>query len=47
MPGGNHDGDSLGQFITIRTAQAGEVLRGIAFAPQNKDGETTTSPFSR
>ncbi len=39
MPGGNHDGDSLGQFITIRTAQAGEVLRGIAFAPQNKDGD--------
>jgi hypothetical protein len=38
LPGGNHDGDdSLGQFVTIRTAQAGEVLRGIAFAPQNKD----------
>ncbi len=40
LPDGNHDGDhSLGQFVTIRAAQAGEVLRGIAFAPQNKDDD--------
>jgi hypothetical protein len=27
------DHDSLGHFITIRSAKSGEVLRGIAFAP--------------
>lgn len=30
--GGDED-RSLGRFVTIRSAQAGEVLRGIAFAP--------------
>jgi hypothetical protein len=27
-----------GRFVTIRSAQAGEVLRGVAFAPQDRDG---------
>jgi len=31
---GNHDRDhSIGIFVTIRSAKAGEVLRGVAFAP--------------
>jgi hypothetical protein len=30
--------DSLGHFVTIRAAQAGEVFRGVAFAPAD-DGE--------
>jgi hypothetical protein len=29
----DRDHDSLGQFVTLRAAKAGEVLRGIAFAP--------------
>lgn len=29
----------LGQFVTIRSAQAGEVLRGIAFAPARDDDD--------
>jgi hypothetical protein len=33
-----HDGDApLGRFVTIRSAQAGEVLRGVAFAPRDRD----------
>ena len=28
----------IGHFVTIRSAQAGEVLRGVAFAPQDSDG---------
>jgi hypothetical protein len=39
LPGGNrgHDKDySWGYFTTIRSAQAGEVLRGVAFAPQGQ-----------
>jgi hypothetical protein len=28
----------VGRFVTIRSAQAGEVLRGVAFAPQDRDG---------
>lgn len=37
---GGHDGDSsIGRFVTIRSAQAGEVLRGVAFAPQDRDGD--------
>jgi hypothetical protein len=28
----------IGRFVTIRSAQAGEVLRGVAFAPQERDG---------
>jgi hypothetical protein len=32
---GDHDRDDrLGHFVTIRSAQAGEVLRGITFAPK-------------
>jgi hypothetical protein len=31
---GDHDRDDrLGHFTTIRSAQLGEVLRGVAFAP--------------
>ena len=31
---GGHDGDdAIGKFVTIRSAKAGEVLRGISFAP--------------
>ena len=37
---GENDRDgSLGRFATIRSARAGEVFRGVAFAPQNRDGE--------
>ena len=33
---GDHDGNGpLGRFVTIRAASAGEVLRGVAFAPEN------------
>jgi hypothetical protein len=28
----------IGRFLTIRSAQAGEVLRGVTFAPQGRDG---------
>ena len=35
---GDHDRDDrFGHFVTIRTANAGEVLRGVAFAPQDHD----------
>jgi len=40
LPQGNQDqdsNDSLGRFVTIRAAKAGEVLRGVAFAPESKD----------
>jgi hypothetical protein len=34
--GGNQgQDDSLGKFVTIRSAKAGEVLRGIAFTPSD------------
>lgn len=34
----DHDGNGpLGRFVTIRAAKAGEVLRGVAFAPESKD----------
>jgi hypothetical protein len=37
---GDHDGgDRLGHFVTIRSAQSGEVLRGVAFAPKERDGK--------
>jgi hypothetical protein len=29
----NHDPDAVGTLVTLRSAKAGEVLRGIAFAP--------------
>jgi hypothetical protein len=35
---GDHNWDSrLGHFVTIRAAQSGEVLRGVAFAPSGRD----------
>jgi hypothetical protein len=38
LPAANSGSDDrFGQFVTLRTAQAGEVLRGIAFAPQDHD----------
>ena len=37
LPQGHGDGnDAIGQFVTIRSAQAGEVLRGVAFAPSDE-----------
>jgi hypothetical protein len=30
-------GDGLGKFVTIREAKSGEVLRGVAFAPEDED----------
>ena len=37
--GGNSWGHRLGHFETIRSARAGEVLRGVAFAPSNHDND--------
>ena len=35
---GDHDrDDSFGHFVTIRAAKAGEVLRGVTFAPRDDD----------
>ena len=35
---GHHDWRGfLGHFVTLRSAQAGEVFRGISFAPQDHD----------
>jgi hypothetical protein len=35
---GNSDwGGGIGQFVAIRSARSGEVLRGVAFAPQDRD----------
>ena len=34
--GANVPGYSLGRFQTIRAAQAGEIFRGIAFAPSDQ-----------
>jgi len=37
---GDHDrDDSYGKFTTIRAAKAGEVLRGVSFAPVDRDGD--------
>ncbi|MGA8406388.1 MAG: hypothetical protein WB680_04350 [Candidatus Acidiferrales bacterium] len=38
LPAGDGDNDrddAIGHFVTIRSAQAGEVFRGVAFAPQS------------
>jgi hypothetical protein len=35
--GDNHRDDRLGHFVTIRSARAGEVLRGVALAPRDGD----------
>jgi hypothetical protein len=37
--GDNDRDDRLGHFVTIRSAQAGEVFRGVAFAPRDRDGD--------
>jgi len=34
---GNDWGNQLGHFVTIRSAKAGEVFRGVAFAPSDDD----------
>jgi hypothetical protein len=42
LPRADRDADRdglLGRFVTIRSAQAGEVLRGVAFAPGDEDDE--------
>ena len=37
---GDHDkDDSRGHFTTIRSAKAGEVLRGVAFSPKDQDDD--------
>jgi hypothetical protein len=38
-PQGNENHGSLGHFVTIRAAQAGEVFRGVAFAPEGGEDE--------
>jgi hypothetical protein len=39
LPTGNNPWDkSTGHFVTLRSAQAGAVFRGVAFAPQDRDG---------
>jgi hypothetical protein len=37
--GDNDRDDKLGHFVTIRSASAGEVLRGVAFAPVDGDDD--------
>jgi hypothetical protein len=37
--GGGWDHDSVGRFVTIYSAKYGEVLRGVAFAPQDLDDD--------
>jgi hypothetical protein len=40
LPAGDGDNDrddAIGHFVTIRWAQAGEVFRGVAFAPNSHD----------
>jgi hypothetical protein len=34
----DRDRDSIGHFVTIRSAQAGEVFRGVALAPEDHEG---------
>ena len=37
---GDHDRDDrIGTFVTVRTAEAGEVLRGVTFAPSDRDDD--------
>ena len=37
---GDHDrDDSWGHFVTLRSAQAGEVLRGVAFTPMEREAD--------
>ncbi len=37
--GDNDKDDSLDHFVSVRSANAGEVLRGVAFAPQDRDDD--------
>jgi hypothetical protein len=37
LPAGDGDNDDLGHFKTILKARAGEVLRGVALAPGDRD----------
>jgi hypothetical protein len=37
LPVGDGDEDDLGHFKTILKAKAGEVLRGVALAPSDRD----------
>jgi hypothetical protein len=40
--GGDNDRDDrIGHFVTIRSAKAGEVLRGVAFAPRDRNDSDT------
>lgn len=39
LRGDGDDDGRLGVFTTIRSAQSGEVLRGVAFAPGDRDGD--------
>jgi hypothetical protein len=34
-----NDWNSAGHFVTIRSARAGEVFRGVAFAPNDRGGD--------
>lgn len=36
---GDRDRDSLGHFVTLRSAHAGEVFRGVALAPEDHEGD--------
>jgi len=36
---GDKDRDSLGHFVTLRSAHAGEVFRGVALAPEDHEGD--------
>jgi hypothetical protein len=37
--GDDHRENPIGRFVTLRAAQAGEVLRGVAFAPNEDDAD--------
>ena len=42
LPTGDGDRDRderIGHFVTLRSAKAGEVFRGVAFAPRDHDGD--------
>lgn len=40
LPTGDRDrGEGIGHFVTLRSAKAGEVFRGVAFAPRDQDGD--------
>jgi hypothetical protein len=36
LPTGGEDDERVGHFVTIRSAKAGEVFRGVAFAPTER-----------